>query len=1127
MKNTRRTKWILLIATTALTASAVTFDRNFSPAEGMVSAPEQEFRKEICLNGTWQFQPVEVPEKWTPGQGTPPALALPKADRWEPVPVKVPSPWNVNSILNDRLGNGLDNRTFPSYPERWNHVRMGWLKKSVRIPDEWKGQRIYLHLEAVAGDCRIVVNGHEMALHFDVALPGEFDITSAVRFGQDNEILLGVRDHRLHAETGPHGKLTYPTGSFWLMGAVGVWQDVFLLARPPVHVSDVFMQPDLQNDCLKADVELVNNTDQVQQIEIELPVFEWINHADLSKTNMLKAPEPFWSLGKEALRMSPATATLSPGEIKTVTLQAPANGRLKKWELWDRGEPNLYMASVQLHVNGQPADLKTQRFGWRDVKIENGDFLLNGTRVDLSHDFWHFNGISDMSRRYVWGWYTLAKDAGVRYIRPHAMPFPRYFYDMADEMGMLTIAETGVFASHCDLNYNSADLWKRSSEHTKRLVRRNRNNPSVVGWSVANEVWCVLRSRADQPEQEKIYDEIAQLGTLARAMDPTRNWIQSDGDKDLNGRLGLWTIHCAAQHTDVIPPGKFWGVTEGGSAYFGKPAYYKPFVGDRAFRSFNDRLDALGIECYNLLRTLREQQADIYSTVNLVWHGIKPLPVGLSDPSKKQIPLSDGVFFGPYEEGKPGIQPERIAPFAITVNPGYDLSLPLYDPNPLYLAMQAAMHPDGPQPCKWDRVETPPELPAAPVISNPADQVGFAGSSSAAAYGNLKSMGVPFAEDTLENPGFMIVDLSSVDPGELSAVQKKAIGCVSSGGTVLLVGLSPETASAANRILPAKVTCIRDEASSLLPNRGDRRTAGMSYEELYFAESYINKIISRYSISGDFIQNSTVLLRRNNTDWRRWFAPEYSATISIVRSELENRQTPVLAERKQGAGSWLVSTLEMEKIGEEHADLYRKLFSNLGVRLNKKTGLSIPALDGSALINALVLGRFGADSLAAASQTPFIIEESVDPKQDEPAGGLKWTLEGNNGDRFVFPQMKQKGPEENYAVYFSCRVYSPIDLGDLLGAGPDLPQVTLLCYFSDLAAVRLNGVLLAPKRTERVDYRALHVFERVPLKQGWNHIFVKVASDSLNADPGCLAVRLFSNNDAYNKQIKSAVDLPE
>lgn len=1121
------TGWTASLLLATCCNGAMTFDRDFSPLEGLVRPQEEPFRQEICLNGRWQFQPVSVPEGWVPDRGTPPELRLPERGKWEATPIKIPSPWNINAVGHDPKGGGMDSRTFPSYPESWNRAEMGWLRRSVTIPESWKGRRLLLHLAAVAGDCRILVNGKEAGFHFDTSLPGTFDITPLVIWGRENEIQLGIRHQRLYSESGTYGKLTCPTGS-WLEAAAGVWQDVSLLAVPEVRVTDVFLQPWLDEDTLVAEVEILNASEQSRTVTIEIPVYEWINQADTSKENVLKAPEIDWSLGQEVMRLSAAEVVLGPGESRTVMLRAEVKGRLKKWEVWTRGKPHLYAAVVQVSAGGTVVDKNFQRFGWRQVKLEKGDLLLNGTRIQMMHDGWHFTGVPCMTRRYAWGWYTLARDAQVTLVRPHAMPYPRYFYDLADEMGMLILDESAIFGSHCNFNYDSEELWKRNRAHIERLVRRDRNHPSVIAWSVANEIRCVLVSRAPQEYQEKIYDKVFDLCKIARALDPTRQWVQSDGDKDLNGRLDVWTIHCGGAHSDTIPPNKLWGVTEGGSSYYGKPGHYEPFVGDRAYRGFKDRMDALAKEGYNLIRSLREQNADILNAWNLVWHALKPLPLGLADPSKEQLALSDGVFFGPYEEGKPGVQPERIAPFSTTINPGYDPALPLIDPHPLYLAMQAAMHPDGPKPCEWDHFDKPAPLPPAPVVDTPVEHAHFAGNKAGALDENLKAMGLRIS-DAPEPGAFLIVDLASAGKVDAGDLKERAGAVIGRGGTVLLLGLSSENQHLANQLLPYPVVCSEEDASSLLPNREDARTACLSYKELYFAENFSNPVISYGTLGGEFVRRGQALLYRNNTEWLRWLhGTEASKTISIVRSELENSRAPVWVECVQGAGRYLVSTLVFENLSDAHADLYRILFTNLGLRLDERREITAPAFKGQALVSALALGRFGAASVAEALETKFIGETDVPPREGNRNAGRSWTQVSNAGDRFVLHQLGLEGPKEAYAVYFSYWVHCPVDLSDLLNSGPDLPKVSQHCYVSDACRLYLNGGLLQPAVSAAVDYRTRATYDNLPLRKGWNHFLVKVASDSYqNADPGTLAVRLFSSNRTFESQWKTTVQLPK
>ncbi len=1108
----------------------VQFKRDMAPAESFLKPQEKPFRDEICINGYWEFQPVKVPGDWKKDTGVPPELSLPAVNKWEKVFVKIPSPWNVNAIGHDKTGQGMDSRTYPGYPESWNGVKMGWLRKKVNIPVSWKGKSVSLRLQAVAGDCRIILNNKEVTRQFDNALPAEYDITSSILWGEENEILLGIRDAKLSNEKGKYGSITYPSGSFWLMDAIGVWQDVFLLAKPNINITDIFFQPSLKEDLLYADVELVNKSDQKQEVQIQLPVYEWKNKTDLSVSNVLLAPEISWILGEETLRFPSQNVVLEPGQKKTVKLKTEVKGRLKRWEVWSRGKPNLYAGIAELVSGKTVIDKSYQRFGWREVKLENGDFILNGKRLELLHEGWHFTGIPAMTRRYAWAWYSLSKDAHVNLVRPHAMPYPGFFYDMADEMGMLLMDESGIFGSHCNFNYESEEFWKRNKKHIESLVLRDRNHPAVMGWSVSNEIRCVLswQAKNDPDFQQKIYDKIFDLTKIARSLDPTRDWVQSDGDKDLDGRLNVFTIHTGEKVKDTVPPNKVWGVTEGGSSYYGKAGYYEKFVGDRAYRSFSDRMDGLAIEDYNLVKTLRNEGADISNVWNLVWHGLKPLPLGLKNEDEKVLKLTDGVFFGPYVEGKPGIQPERIAPFSLTVNPGYDPSLPLYNPYPLFTAMQSAMNPDGPKPCKWDRTDKQISLPKAPEISHPIDQVSFIGDKNGRIYSNLKSIGIPFSES--DKPvWFLIIDPNSVDVRSVNETQKTANNVVANGGIVLLVGISEANEAVANQILPVKLNCIADKASSLIPNVNDPRAASISYKELYFAENSVNKIICNYSLAGDFTEMGNSLFFRNNTEWLRWLSGgEYSKTISVYRSELDNKQTPVFVEFKKGGGRYMASTIELDNISSAHIDMYSKLFKNIGLKLNKSEELTVSAFNGNVLVRALSLGRFGSNDLTQAMSTKFIQEGMVIPKNNDSRGDQQWKMAVNNDDRFIFKNLQQSGPENVFACYFSFWVFCPIDLSDLLNSGPDLPQINLQLFISDIGRMYLNGKLLQPINSEPVDYRTKLTYSKVPFNQGWNHFLIKVATDSFHQpDQGTLAVNMDCSDKNFLGRLETAIQKPE
>ena len=201
----------------------VEFTRDFAPEEGWVKPPEQPYREDLCLNGRWQFQPVPLPKDWKRGIGIAPELRLPAADQWETTPIKIPSPWNVNTWGAGRhVGEGTahpywpSSVYYPSYPPRWDGVEMGWLRRTFRIPETWGDHRIGLHFEAVGGQTQVLVNGRKAGEHFGRYLPFEFDITDLVKREGDNELLVGVCSLRLFDQRSTkykHMRTPYPPGS--------------------------------------------------------------------------------------------------------------------------------------------------------------------------------------------------------------------------------------------------------------------------------------------------------------------------------------------------------------------------------------------------------------------------------------------------------------------------------------------------------------------------------------------------------------------------------------------------------------------------------------------------------------------------------------------------------------------------------------------------------------------------------------------------------------------------------------------------------------------------------------------------------------------------------------------------
>ena len=591
-------KILFAVALLALTAGAVDFAGDFAPAEGFVKPQEKPLRAELCLNGAWQFQPVAVPEGFQRGAGVPPELSKPTATGWDATPLKIPSPWNVNAWGCGRnVGAGTehplwpDSVYFPSYPAAWDNVEMGWLRRSFTVPDDWGARRLVLHFEAVAGECQVFINGQLAGTHFDKYLPFELDITPLVRRDAANELLVGVRAHRLFDKQSaryPKMRAPYPCGSE-TEKLVGIWQDVFLLGLPPVRVADVFVKPLVSQNALELEVTVRNDADREQTVTVGGELFPWV---DLSENTT----ELRWKLDAPLFALKPGSVTVAAGQSAKLLLREPVAGRLKPWT---PATPQLYAAVLAVQQGGQVVDKRFARFGWRQFVISGKKLLLNGEPLQLTGDFLHPFGPFIMSRSYAWAWFWLIKDFGGNAVRPHAQPHPRHYLELADELGLVVLDETAIFGSSIALNFEEPAAWQRFAGHYDALVLRDRNHPCVLGWSFGNELFAIFNlNNVAKDDTDRWYRQLAELGQRARQLDPTRDWISCDGDEDLRGTLPVWSRHFGhGTPLEQLPEiNKPLMVGESGGTYYARPKQLAEFNGARAFESYAGRNDARAID---------------------------------------------------------------------------------------------------------------------------------------------------------------------------------------------------------------------------------------------------------------------------------------------------------------------------------------------------------------------------------------------------------------------------------------------------------------------------------------------------------------------------------------------------
>lgn len=977
----------------------VVYHQTFAPSEGFVNKMEAAFRHEVCLNGYWDFQPMALPSSFKYGKGVAPELHKPSPHGWDKTKIKIPSPWNVNEFAYRGL-EGPDHRNYPSYPKSWEKAKMAWMRKMVKVPADWGGQQVMLHFEAVAGFAEVYVNGKKKGENFDLFLPFDVDITEEAVAGSEIEVLVGVRSQWLFEDRSTVGRRIVPGGSMWGYTINGIWQDVYMYSVPQVHVANIFVKPSLGKHLLEVEATIENHSSKPVTLTLSGDVKEWLNKAG---KGVDEAPVPAWGLGVSALKLSSGKIQIPANGSSVAKLQAEVKeGALKTWE---PETPNLYALLLSVQQNKRTIDLKYERFGWREWTLKGTQQLLNGKVYPLRSDSWHFMGIPQMTRRYAWAWYKAIKDMNGNAVRLHAQVYPRLYMDMADEMGICVLDETANWGSDGGPKLDSPIFWENSKDHLKRFVLRDRNHPSVFGWSISNEnkpVILYVYSRPDLiPQQEQAWKD---WRDIVMKEDPTRPWISSDGEDDGNGILPVTVGHYGDMNSmkHWIGIGKPWGIGEHSMAYYGTPEQVSKYNGERAYESMEGRMEGIAEECYGLIRDMRKMGASYSTVFNMAWYGLKPLPLGKKDITKAPT-LSDGVFFGDYVEGMPGVQPERVGPYGTTFNPGYDPSLPLYQKWPMFDALQAVNNPAGPASSKWSEA-VKKEMSTSVSPKSAFKEVVFFGDANSAFKKSLDAQGVIFSSKVKKAASSLMVVDGTVALSEENI--KKINGYLKKGAHLWIANPTPSTISSLQVLLPANLQLDHLKRSSFLPTQKEW-TEGLRNSDFYFCELQ-NEDASLYTLKGDFVNQGEVMLNACKTNWRRWNKrPEELKTAAILRSENETVEAlPVMVRN----GNVVVTTLSNFANSEKGYKTFASILRNAGIACKELTENPAELFfinDGKLRFPAISRDRLKADGEGYKMEFYVYSNRPLDDLLIEP-NVSKLTLQVNTEDAKLWIGDKQQ-----------------------------------------------------------------------------------------------------------------------
>ncbi len=334
----------------------------------------------------------------------------------------------------------------------------GWYRKHFTLPAADQGKRVYLDFDGVMAMPTIYVNGQLVGGWDYGYMSFRVDASAFVKFGEPNVVAVHV-DTRNHA-------------SRWYPGA-GIYRKVQLVVNEPVHVAQwgtFITTPEVTADVAKVQIEstLENHTAAAVAPRLEFALFD--------------------PTGKHVAEgQAEVAVAVNSEQTSRVTLS------LEKPEFWDVDSPRLYRATCRVMLGDKVTDETETTFGVRTFAFTPDDgFHLNGRRVQLHGVCLHSDlgplGMA-FNRRAMERELQIMQEMGVNAIRTSHNPPAPELLDLCDRMGFVVWDEAFDKWDGTATLPKNVTIPEHGLKQYSNFVRRDRNHPCVVVWSVGNEIW--------------------------------------------------------------------------------------------------------------------------------------------------------------------------------------------------------------------------------------------------------------------------------------------------------------------------------------------------------------------------------------------------------------------------------------------------------------------------------------------------------------------------------------------------------------------------------------------------------------------------------------------------------------
>jgi len=509
----------------------------------------------LPLGNTFRKEPADhaIPPSENLGEGIPYLQAEFDDSAWQAV--RLPHDWAIAGPYTNSVSSSMGRLPSPG---------VGWYRKTFTVAAADAGKSLFLDLDGAMQYSLVWVNGEIVGGWPYGYASYRLDITDHVAPGNENLVVIRVY-------TPTPASASWDAGSSrWYPGA-GIYRNVWLTATAPEHVAHWGTQvttPEVTPASATVNVRIAvdNDADQPRTVDVVVELHE----ADA-------AGQP---LGAAVATLGPAPLVLPAAGGTTTVLE----GSLPSPRLWGvppTGQPHLYVARTRVLAGGELRDVYDTTFGVRTIAFDGDGFRLNGATVDmhgvcLHHDLGALGAAFNQRARERQ--LEIMQEMGANAIRTAHNPFEPELYDLADRMGLLVMDEAfDVWSSgKAELDHHVFfDEWHEAD--LRALIRRDRNHPSVVMWSIGNEI-------VEQADDIQGPAMAAELTAIAHEEDPTRPTVagmnKAEPESPFSGPID--TIGLNYQGT---------GVRDLGAQY---PTYHEAFpdkfiVGTETTSTFSTR----------------------------------------------------------------------------------------------------------------------------------------------------------------------------------------------------------------------------------------------------------------------------------------------------------------------------------------------------------------------------------------------------------------------------------------------------------------------------------------------------------------------------------------------------------